>query len=407
MDTNNNKVTPPTPEQEQASFRKFKRWAIGVNAGLLILAILFFFLAIWLGIKSAIVGGLLLLVQALYAGTSLEIVSPIERGVMLFFGKPLFNVTSGLKYVPWMFCSLYTESLNWREQEIPGEPEQIWRGEGSPPEGKIPPIRVNHKGVNVGAKTSRGANDERQDDALERSITSEPSAMARYRVTDPMRFLLAMGGDRLEAERQINDLVVSAILEEFPKYTFRGTQERLEKTNEKLLSDVVTLVKDWGLEVDRVRITVFHPTKRVNEGLSDAAKAQTDIQKEEALAKAVQIKGEGEGKYAFNKASGEAKAVETMAHAERTRLQEEGSGRAFARQAEMDAETVALDARRWALGVGGSDVMGYEVGKRVAEKADHTFFVDGDGIASVVGTASAIIKEARGKKTEKPNQETV
>ena len=76
----------------------------------------------------------------LYIAASLRIVGPTELGCILRFGKPLKNVSSGLVFAPLWIFTLETETKLVIQDELPTEPEKIYRGSERDPEGStVPP----------------------------------------------------------------------------------------------------------------------------------------------------------------------------------------------------------------------------------------------------------------------------
>ena len=85
--------------------------------------------------------------QLLYAILSFRIVGPTELGARLFFGKPIGEVSSGLAFIPFLICQLKTETRLIIQDELPADPQHIWREPkgkegGEIPKGYFPPIRV-------------------------------------------------------------------------------------------------------------------------------------------------------------------------------------------------------------------------------------------------------------------------
>src|SRR3989344_8486039 len=91
------------------------------------------------------------LFQLFYLLISFRIVGPTELGAILFFGKPVKEVSSGLNFVPFLVCRLVKNTRNIIEIELPTRPELIFRSELEKEEvvpkdlldhGYKPPIRV-------------------------------------------------------------------------------------------------------------------------------------------------------------------------------------------------------------------------------------------------------------------------
>jgi len=134
--------------------------------------------------------------EILYSMLSFRRVKPKELAAVLFFDKPIAEVGPGLHFVPFLVCSLAIETRLTQQLQFPADPEDVDKsGNDIIEHGKVAPIRVTHSG-------STDANI----DPLERRMTTEVSALCRYRISDYLTFLKTIGSIE-EMRRQIRDTV--------------------------------------------------------------------------------------------------------------------------------------------------------------------------------------------------------
>jgi len=292
-----------------------------------------------------------------YLIISIKQVGPTELGAILFFGKPIQEVESGLVFVPFGICSLITENALIIQEQYPDDPEKVWKGDSDkmPLGGKfVPPIRITHKA---------GTEHETKIDPLHKRMTTEVSIIVRYKIKKGkyITFLQTIG-DTKEARRQIRDTVVATARKEFARKTPATTLEEWEIVDKKLKDDIVELVKLWGVEVDDVRMEDLDFGKTVNIALRDVPEA--------VLKKDV---------------------TKTNADAEEYKRTHEGMGTAEARRIFLEAEAVGYNRIAQELGITeGSFILAMESAKTALEKSKYSIVSGSDGMKDIFSMASVI-----------------
>ena len=122
---------------------------------------------------------------------SFRIVRVTELGAVLFFGRELHQVSSGLRFVPWLVCELKKEQRTVFEDELPADPEKIYRSKLGEPDfvpaellekGYRPPLRVTFAGTTTEEKEgpgeqkteSGGGKDDKEKKALKKTAVDDP-----------------------------------------------------------------------------------------------------------------------------------------------------------------------------------------------------------------------------------------
>lgn len=306
----------------------------------------------------------------LYTAASLRIVGPTKLGCRLFFGRPIGNVSSGLVFVPLWICTLVTETRLVIQDEIPAEPDKIYRGSEGDPEGSTvppelqalgmrPPIRVTFSDRNAESE----AEGIKEDDPYDRRLTEEIVPVIRWKIDDFVVFLKTIGSIE-SARKQMEDTCVKIFTEELTKVSPAVALRRIHKYSDALQVEIKTLVELWGIKIENAQIKAIRFSKTLN-----AAVQNVVVQERKKVANI--LEGEGLG--------GKEKAI-------------------------IDGRTNAFKKMREDLDVSGETVIGAETARAIAGEGDkssqRTIIAGASGFADLVGTAVAI-GESLQDKTKK------
>src|SRR3989344_1053160 len=270
------------------------------------------------------------IVHILYTLASIKIIGPQEQAAVVFLGNPLFGITSGPYYVPFLSCWLIRETRLMIQIEIPDEPEKIWHGE------------------EVGEIVLPQGKDSK--DPLDMRYTSEPTFITRYKIDNIVEFATTVGS-RAEVKRQIEDAIVSRALEDLTKKTVAETFKALSTVNEELKKETEELVTNWGITVESCRVKGIGLSKSLNSSLSSMAQSSAERIATVEKAKGEQQKRELEGK-------GEASAILAVIDARTEGLTKQATalGRKHLAETVIAAEAAprALAASKSAIVIGAS-----------------------------------------------------
>lgn len=307
----------------------------------------------------------------LYFAASLRIVGPKELGCVLFLGRPWRNVSSGLVFVPLLICWLVTETRLVIQDELPTEPEKIYRGSEGDPEGSTvppelaalgfkPPIRVTFAGRNEATNTGFGLVID-EDDPYDRRLTEEVVPVIRWKIDDFKTFLTVIGSVD-EAKKQMEDTCVKMFTEELTKVSPAVALLRISEYSSDLQTAIEKLVHKngnnpgWGIHLESAQIKAIRFSKTLN-----AAVQNVVVQERNKMAKIRE--GEGLG--------GREKAI-------------------------LDGRADGLTKMAKDLDVKGAAVLGAETARAIAGEGDkssqRTIIAGSGGFTDLVGTAAAIAK---------------
>jgi len=236
--------------------------------------------------------------QILYTVASLRIIGPTELGARLLFTRPINNLFSGLVFIPLGFCNLRKETCLVIQDEIPSDPENLYRSgreeSDVTPEGKFPPIRVPFK---PSAK--------KHPDPFSERITAEVTPVIRWHIVDFVVFLTTIGS-RDEARRQMEDATVGTLFRDLPKLALMDALEGMQAHSEALQASLHERVLNWGIELDSAQLKSINLSHELNTAVLKMSEAS-------AKKRSRHLEGEGEGGYEREHLKGRASGISDMA----------------------------------------------------------------------------------------------
>jgi len=307
----------------------------------------------------------------LYTAASLRIVGPTRLGCRLFFGKPIENVSSGLVFIPLWICGLVTETALVIQDELPAEPDKIYRGSEGDPEGSTvppelqalgmrPPIRVTFSGRNTESELEKIE----KDDPYDSRLTEEVVPVIRWKIDNFVVFLQTIGSVD-SARRQMEDTCVKIFTETLTRVSPAVALRRIRTYSDELRIAIETLVTTWGINIENAQIKAIRFSKTLNAAVQDVV-----VQERKKIARIRE--GEGLG--------GREKAI-------------------------LDGRTDGLKKMREDLGVNGETVIGAETARAIAGEGDkssqRTIIAGSGGFADLIGTAVAVGESLREKDRTK------
>lgn len=310
-------------------------------------------------------------IQVLYTLFSLRSVGPTEQGLLLFFGKPVKEVGSGLVYTPLGILNLIVETKNNMQDELPAEPELIYHGDDpTPPEGFFMPIRITF-GPRATLTDGDPSNDPAAripvDDPYNKRLTAEVTPVITWRISSLKTFIEKVGSVE-NARKQMEDMAIAVFTEEFSQMTPAAALQRLNAVSKKLRNALEECVKDWGIEIVDAKIKPF--------GFSHALNSSVVM---------------------LSVAEQEAKQTATRAEGEKIRLTKEGEGRGLAAKAEYTGQAEGLEKMAAAANKpGGKLAMTTEAARIAYQNAKYSIIPPNNLAGLVAGAGGDIFKQGFG-----------
>lgn len=312
------------------------------------------------------------LVVLIYLAGSLKIIGPKELGCIIRFGKPLKNVSSGLILVPLGIYTLETETRLVIQDELPAEPDKIYRGSPEDKAGETvpkdmqvlgfkPPIRVTFSDHNAESDAERI----KKDDPYDRRLTAEVVPIVRWKIDDFKKFLTTIGSVE-NARKQMEDTCVNTFTDVLGLVSPAVALRRKERYSNELKTRIESLVAGWGVYIENSQIKGINFSHSLNTAVQN-------VVVQERQKRASILEGEGQG--------GKEKAI-------------------------LNGRTAGLTKMRKDLKVNGSAVLGAETARAIAGEGDkssqRTIIAGSGGFADLVGVGAAIAKSFEDKKGDAP-----
>lgn len=280
-------------------------------------------------------------------------IGPTELGARLLFGLPINNLSSGLVWIPPFMCQLVIAPKNVIQNELPSDPEHIYRGKDEVPSKKFPPIRIPF----VGSSSKK-------DDPYDEKMTQEVVPVIRWRITDFCLFL-SMIGSVEDAVEQMEDRTVSVLLEMFSKITPAQALARMDYYNDELKKAIEDRVSLWGIVLDSAKIKAINFSSGFNSSVQEIAE-------ETAKKKALIKKSEGVNNQKILEGAGDAEAAKLI----------------------LIKRGIGLTEMAKNLGVDPNSILGSETARNIAGGEGQTTFVAGSGGYADIINAAAVAGSA-------------
>lgn len=299
-----------------------------------------------------------------YFAAGFRVIDPENWAGVLVLGWPTIAISGKFVFTMPGISTLAVFTRGSIQIEIPTEPENIFRDEDNipVPPGKKPPVRITF------------AQGTKKEDPLEQRITAEVSAFARYRIEKPWDFYvriaassnIADGNPYTEANKQLEDMIVSLLQERLTKMTVARAYKTLDKTNDALDNHLREKTSHWGIVIIDVRIKTFGFGHDLNRAIQKVPESKANKQ-----------------------------STINNAEAEKQRLVLEGEGRGKAIQAELDGRGDGLKNMATKLGVEPREVLGAETARDIGNSPSTKIVVGTDGLKQLVGAGVAIAESAK------------
>lgn len=266
---------------------------------------------------------------------SLEELGPDEKGVLLFFGRPVAQHGPGLVFVPALLTKLVRLLGSDYSQELPAEASRIDKvNQDNPAEGKVPPIRIVHPDLKLAFFYQEKPGDEPgqgdftkpysallpeekellSGDPLNARLTTEVNALLLYCIENSMQYVTRVSKEGGEKGREVvrertADVTTAALQSIMGRITASEALSHKDVVSRKVLARIESLVGEprlngeinsdwWGINVKRLEVMLVDPGKNVNTQIAKAVASEFTRRETVANAQAARSAAilEGEGK---------------------------------------------------------------------------------------------------------------
>lgn len=267
-------------------------------------------------------------------------------GAKVLFDRLIEKANPGLHFVTPFIETIDTESGAFISDELPGNPEEVYLGEGNAPQGMFLPIRILF-----------GPPDEKdvllKDSPYNKNIVVRVTPVIVWRITNLVIFRKEM--KTIENCRSIlTDKAVATFADDFAKITPAKAMSQLEETNARLLKELKDETKNLGIEIKNAYVKPFDFSHALNKAVVGVT-----IANQQAL------------------------AVKETADGERYRVEQEGFGKAEVEKVLAKAKGIGYDTVAKKLGIPKGElrllILQMETAQKTVENAKYSI-VPGDGV---------------------------
>ncbi|HNW71794.1 MAG TPA: SPFH domain-containing protein [Candidatus Paceibacterota bacterium] len=318
-------------------------------------------------------------VEFVYSMACLRRVEVDQVGLLLLFGRPIDKVKSGLVFVLLGFVSLKKETILVIQDELPADPEKIWRtkeGEGNVPmtKGYFPPIRITF------GQPDYNKYPDLKDSPYNIQMTVEVTPVIRWRIIDLEVFVSTIGTIE-KARKQMEDTCIAEFNANFAQITPAVALKNLDKYSNQLKISIEEEVRGWGIEVINAQIKPFNFSHGLNKAVVGVSEA---------------ILG--------------AKSMSATADGEKTRIEKQGEGTAKAElligETKAKVEKLIYEAKAFGMGKlakqAGTDegklVIWLQTMQEAIQKANYTIIPGGELFSAVSGLEELFKRVKEGGK---------
>ena len=241
-------------------------------------------------------GALVLGLDAAYLVFSLTVLTGTEQGAREELGKPTGKVGPGLHYTPFLLVKIWRYPLGSQQDELPGEPEQIFREDDKKPvpKGMFPPNRVKFGQPRV--KDDPGydpaIDDRLVGDPYNVAMVAEVPVVVDWEIIDPVAFRRVYR--TIENCRKIlKDKALGVLNDKFATMTPARALVDLETTSEEVEAELKEQAEKakGGIKINDAYAKPFifsHPLNTAVVGVQIADReAEADVRRAEGKRKSM------------------------------------------------------------------------------------------------------------------------
>jgi regulator of protease activity HflC (stomatin/prohibitin superfamily) len=244
----------------------------------------------WTGINvmSVNVGIILLALEIGYLYLSFGKVEIDEVAVLFLWGRPIKELKPGLYIALLGIFSVRKEKGTIFQDELPGEPENIFREDGKVPDGMFPPIRIK-----FGQPDSKDEN--LKDDPYNIAMVAEVVPVVAWRITSAITFFSKMG-DVKNCRKILSDKAISVFGDDFSNVTPAKALLTLDATSQKLEKKLREETSGRGIDIDDAYVKPFIFSHGLNSSVVNVSVASQNAIATKKTADAEEYKRSHEGK---------------------------------------------------------------------------------------------------------------
>lgn len=231
--------------------------------------------------------------EVAYLIFSFTIIAVGKVGMLQEWGVPVGNKGPGWYFTPPGFASIKKELGTIFQDELPSDPEKIFREDGKVPEGMFPPIRIKFGQPGPTEGLSVDPIDVLlKDDPYNVAMVAEVVPVVSWHIVDATTFF-AVTKDVANCRKMMADKAVGLFNIEFAGVTPAKAMLGLNETSTNLRTKLRKETKSWGIKINDAYVKPFifgHGLNKAVEAVSISQQgAKAKVHEEEGKAAGVRI----------------------------------------------------------------------------------------------------------------------
>lgn len=256
-----------------------------------------------INILTVNVGIILLALEISYLYSSFGKIEVDEVAALFLWGRPIKELRPGLYIALLGIFSVKKEKGTIFQDELPGEPENIFREEGKVPEGMFPPIRIK-----FGQPDPKDEN--LRDDPYNIAMVAEVVPVVAWKITSVITFFSEMGNVK-NCRKILSDKAISVFGDDFSNVTPAKALLTLSATSQALENKLREETSGKGIDIDDAYVKPFIFSHGLNLSVVNVSVATQNAiaTRKTADAEEYKIKHEGMGTAEAERVLLEARAI--------------------------------------------------------------------------------------------------
>jgi len=214
------------------------------------------------------VGVVLLSIGIAHIILSLGKVNFNEIAYMFFWGRPIKPLKQGPYIAMLGLFQVEKELRTYYQDELPGEPEQIYTGDGQTPKGMFLPIRIKFGQPDPALV----------DDPYNQPMVVEVTPVVQWYVVDRYKFGSTIG-DVPKCKKSLADKAIEVLNDRCAKISPAKALLELDDISNKYQEKLRTETAAWGIEIQNAFVKPFNFSHKLNIAVIGVATATQDAKK--------------------------------------------------------------------------------------------------------------------------------
>lgn len=212
------------------------------------------------------IGIIVLALYIAYLILSIRIINADKIATVILLGKALGDVEPGIMIAPAGIVRIVTFPRAIFNDELPADPEYIYRGNDKIPDGMFYPIRIKFGNPD-------SADIDLKDDPYNVCMVVEVVPVVNWRISNATEFFINIGSIE-ELRKILSDKVIADFGVKFSKMTPAKALQQLHTISEELRVKLSAETGGWGISINNTDIKPFNFSHDLNIAVIKVSEAE-------------------------------------------------------------------------------------------------------------------------------------